>query len=189
MRVLVLLQEALVAFGDLDRVEVGALEVLDERELERLRRRDVFDDDRDVVKSRALRCAPAALAGDELEANFARVGRSSDLADDDRLDDAVLADRLRELLELRFVEVLSRLSRLRNDSLDRAREDGALAIRRALRRRALRRKRREERIEAPSERAFLFDGRAQVSIPSGRGVSARGVAARRFVPLSAGAPG
>ena len=54
------------------------------------------EDDRDVVQPGALRRAPAPLAGDDLEG----VGGAAHGAHDDRLDDAALADRGRELVEL-----------------------------------------------------------------------------------------
>ena len=68
-----------------DRVQILALDVLDERHLEQrllLPARDVADDDRHAQEAGPLRGAPAALAGDDLKP-------VADRADDDRLDDAV----------------------------------------------------------------------------------------------------
>jgi hypothetical protein len=55
-----LLDQPLVGQGLLDRVQVGALEVLDQRALEGLARVDVLDHHRDVVAS--PRAAPPATA-------------------------------------------------------------------------------------------------------------------------------
>ena len=63
-----LVDQLLVAERFLDRVEVGALDVLDDRELERGAVVDVAHDDRDLRQPRALRRAPAAFAGDDLVA-------------------------------------------------------------------------------------------------------------------------
>ena len=60
-----LLDEPSIALGLLEGVEVGALEVLDQGQLEGLGRRDVTDHGRDLVQARELRGPPAALAGDE----------------------------------------------------------------------------------------------------------------------------
>ena len=56
-----------VGLGLLDRVQLLALEVLDERQLEELLVGDVPDDRRDLVDAGALGRPPAALAGDQLE--------------------------------------------------------------------------------------------------------------------------
>ena len=79
-----LLDELAVGVGRLERVEVLALEVLDERELELLAVGELADDGRDALEAGGLGGAEAPLAGDELVA----VDR---LGDEDRLEDAVLA--------------------------------------------------------------------------------------------------
>ena len=61
-----------------------------------------------------LRGAPAALAGDELEPAVV------DGPEQDRLEDAVLADGRGELLEGRLVERQARLLRVGLDAVDRA---------------------------------------------------------------------
>ena len=78
-----LVDELAVGARRLDRVEVLALEVLDERELELLAIGELADDRRDALQAGEPRGADAALAGDELVA----VDR---LGDEDRLDHAVL---------------------------------------------------------------------------------------------------
>ena len=68
LAVAVLVDELLVADRLLERVEVRALDVLDDREFERLLVADVMDDDRHLVQAGPLRRAPAPLAGDDLVA-------------------------------------------------------------------------------------------------------------------------
>ena len=103
------LDQALIAGGLFQRVEILALQVLDQRHLERLGRRDVAHDRRHLMKTRPLRRAPAALAGDQLEP---AVGTG---AHDERLDDPLHADGRRQLLEPRVVEVVARLARGRGE--------------------------------------------------------------------------
>ena len=64
----VVLQHGLpVGFGLLQGCQVFALEVLDQRHLERSLRRQVADDRGDLLEPGPLGRAPAALAGDDLE--------------------------------------------------------------------------------------------------------------------------
>ena len=86
-----LVDELAVGERLLDRVEVGALDVLDERHLELIAVRELPDERRDPLEPGEARCAHAALAGDQLVA----VKR---LRHEDRLQHAVLADAGRELL-------------------------------------------------------------------------------------------
>ena len=81
------------ACGLLDRVEVRALEVLDEGQLELLPIGELADDRRDALEAGEPGRPEPALAGDELVA-------VEGLGDEDRLEDAVLADARREGLEL-----------------------------------------------------------------------------------------
>ena len=103
-----LLDELAVGVGGLDRVEVLALEVLDERELELLAIGQLAHDRRDPLEAGRLRGAQAALAGDELVA----VDR---LGDEDRLEDAVLGDAGAERRQPFGVEPLAWLVRIRRD--------------------------------------------------------------------------
>src|SRR5438552_5689772 len=64
MRVVEIVGERLIAHRLLDRIEVGALHVLDDGKLERLAVADFDRHDRNVVEPCALRRAPAPLAGD-----------------------------------------------------------------------------------------------------------------------------
>ena len=80
---------------------------------------DVADDDRHAEQAGLLRGAPAALAGDDLKP-------VADLAHDDRLDDAVRLDRLRQLLEPRIVDLAARLKVVRRSrSMSTSTGDGA----------------------------------------------------------------
>ena len=77
--------EALKGVRLLDGVEVLTLEVFDQRHLQSHFLRDVAHDDGNAKQSGALRGAPAAFAGNQLEA----AGNS---ADDERLNDAAGMD-------------------------------------------------------------------------------------------------
>ena len=110
-----------------DRVEVLALDVLDERDLQRVALgHHLFDDDRDGGQAGLLRGAEAALAGDELVL-------VAGARDDERLDDAVLADAARQLFDRRFVERLARLEgiRLRSARSESRPDPASRATRRA----------------------------------------------------------
>ncbi len=106
------LDELLVGRRLLEHVEVRAVDVLDQRVLERRRVVGVADQRGDVLQPDPPRRPPAALAGDQL---VAVVG----LAHEHRLEDPDLADRLRQRSELLLVEVLPRLVRVRPDRRDR----------------------------------------------------------------------
>ena len=100
------------ASGGLDRVEVLPLQVLDERDLELGLIVQLADDGRDALEAGGRGRAQASLAGDEPVA----VDR---LGDEDRLQDAVLADALGEGGQLRLVEASPGLVRVRADAVDR----------------------------------------------------------------------
>ena len=59
--------QLLVGLGLLDRVEVGALDILDQRDFGGRGVVELADERRDAVELRLLRRAPAALAGDDLD--------------------------------------------------------------------------------------------------------------------------
>ena len=109
-----LIGEAPVGERFVDRVQILALDVFDQRHFEqRLLRawRDVAHHDRHAQQPGDFRGTPAAFAGDDLES-------IADLAHDDRLDDAVGADRLREFLQPRIVDVAARLKVVRLEAID-----------------------------------------------------------------------
>ncbi len=70
------------------------------------------DDGRGLRELQFLRGAPAALARDELEF----IG---DFPDDERLDDALLADALDELLQVLAAEFMAGLQRTGNNLVER----------------------------------------------------------------------
>ena len=99
-----------------DRVEVRALQVLDERDLELVAVGELADERRDPLEAGEAGRTHAPLAGDELVA-VERLGH------EDRLEHAVLADARRELLEHGVVEPVARLVRVRADARERHLDD------------------------------------------------------------------
>jgi hypothetical protein len=94
-----------VAIGLLDRIEVTALDIFDDRQLQNRAVVKLTDDDGDLVQPGALGGSPAALAGDNLVvAEMARVG-----PDHDRLDNAALANRGGELVQFGLGEIAAGL--------------------------------------------------------------------------------
>ena len=98
----------------LDRVEVLARHVLDQRELERLGVVARAHERRDRLEAGELRRAPAALAGDQLEAAVGGAGARAPAAARraSRIDAGERGERL-------VVEVPARLARVGRDQLDR----------------------------------------------------------------------
>src|SRR5690606_4325790 len=94
--------------GLLERVQVLALNVLDQRDGDRGLVRNVADDRGNDLEARHLGGAPAPLAGDDLVADLAG-GAVSQRPDDDRLHDALRADRFGELGERLLAHVDPRL--------------------------------------------------------------------------------
>src|SRR5207253_4097002 len=117
----VLLDQALVRLRLLDRVEVLALDVLDQRDLERLVVGDLANHHGQLTQPRLLRRPPSALAGDE----HVPVAVPSD---DQGQQHSLAADGLRQLLDMPLVEMASRLRAVRTDLLD-AEVHHALALR------------------------------------------------------------
>ncbi len=111
----------LEALGLLDRVEVAALDVLDQGGLDDLLVVEVDDADRHRGQPRRLGGPQPPLAGDELEALAL-------LPHDQRLEDAVGLDALAQRRQLVVVEGLARLERVAVDGVQRHQRhlDGAL---------------------------------------------------------------
>ena len=105
-------QQLLVGGGLLQRVELDPVDVLQQR----VAQQDVVarppHDGRDARETRPLRRPPAPLAHDEL------VPPGPRLADDDRLQQPELPDRVLEFRKRLLVEDSSRLLRVRLDRLD-----------------------------------------------------------------------
>jgi len=91
-------------------VQIFALEIFDERHLERHFFWDVANDGGHALQRGALCRAPAAFAGDKLKTR-------ADAADNERLDDAARTDRAGELVERFFAEARARLIGARIDQV------------------------------------------------------------------------
>ena len=134
--------ELRIALRFFERVEIGALHVLDDRQFERFAIADFDDDDWNLMQAGALRGAPAPLAGDDLEGVFS-VRRGPH---DHRLNDAALFDRSGEFVEFVVAKTLARIIRIGAQEFDRRlARAGAPASRRFLARFA------EQRGEAAAE--------------------------------------
>jgi hypothetical protein len=123
-----LLHQAAVGLRLLERGQILALQILDERDLQDLGIAKRPDDDRHFVQSGALRRAPPPLAGDQLEFRSGGAGIGDEIIDQivdrphqERLDDPLLADRLHKTVEFGFDKAPPRLERRRTDCLDRDR--------------------------------------------------------------------
>ncbi len=112
LRMAMALDQLAIAFGLFDRVEILALDVLDQRDLGRGGIVDLADDRRDRVKPCPLRGAPAALSGDDLEPSVAMRPKQ------DRLQDTALGNRIGELVDRLFLELDARLLGIGPDPAD-----------------------------------------------------------------------
>ncbi len=108
LRVVEFLDQLLIAGRFLDRIEIRALNVLDERELGDLLIAQIADDHRDVVQACALGGPPAPLAGDDLVTAALAIR-----AGDNRLHQALGTNGICEVGQLRFVEGLARVAAAR----------------------------------------------------------------------------
>src|ERR1035437_333020 len=133
-----LLDERRARAGLLDRAEVLAGHVLDERELERNGVLALADERRNALETGDARRAPAALAGDEL------IGAPGARPDEHGLQDSALAQRPRERVQRLLVELAPGLTGARHDQLERKVAELLLGDRRALGRG------RQDRAQAPS---------------------------------------
>ncbi len=114
----------------LDRIQVLALDVLDQRDRDGRLVRDVAHDGRDRVQARELCGAPAALARDDLVTRLA-VALRRQRPHDDRLDDALRFDRLGELRERVVAHVDARLVAAALEEVDGHLAERGLGRRRA----------------------------------------------------------
>src|SRR3546814_19169807 len=92
-----------------NRVEIGALDVFNQRKLEARGIVKFADDRRNLVKSRRLRRPPAPLAGNDF-ISLSLVDRPHQ----DRLDTTLRADRLAQLLELYLIDFSAGMPLLAN---------------------------------------------------------------------------
>ena len=102
-----------IALGLFDGIEVGALEIFDQRQLHGLLVVGLDHDDRNLVETCEPGCAPAALTGDDL----IEAGRQ--LPHGQRLDNAVHGDGVGQRLQFVRVKAFARLERIRLHLLQR----------------------------------------------------------------------
>src|SRR5690349_14152523 len=119
------LDQLAVSFRLLDRVEIFALDVLDQRKLGSGRIVNVADERRNLVQARPLGSAPSTLAGDDLEP----VVRGPH---EDWLKNTALRDRIREFVDRLLVELHAGLNRARLDPPDLDFTDAIGALRRGV---------------------------------------------------------
>src|ERR1700683_3797142 len=94
-----------------DGIEILALEVLNQRHLQRHLIANIPNNGRHPIKLAPLRGSPPAFAGDQLVA-------VSDSSNDEGLNNAAGADRARKLVQGFFAEACSWLERARIDQID-----------------------------------------------------------------------
>ena len=103
--------QLMIALGLLDRAEIGALDVFDQRDFGAVGVVEIADYRGNAVQLRTLRCAPAPFAGYNLEA-VARWAKHN------WLKHSLFGDRLGKLIERDGVEMTSGLVRMRADLRD-----------------------------------------------------------------------
>ena len=103
LRQIVVLHQHLIALGFFDGVQILALEVFDHGQLHGLAVVGLNDQHRHLGQARHPGGPPAALAGDDL------IVARGQLADGQRLDNAVLTDGFGQILQRLIVEVLAGL--------------------------------------------------------------------------------
>ncbi len=110
-----LVGQRVVAHGFFQRIEIGALDVLDDGDLQRLAVADLEQQNRDLVQAGALRRPPPPLAGDDLVG----IDGAGDRAHQDRLENSFFLDGVGELGQLGLGVVPARIARVRPHELDR----------------------------------------------------------------------
>ena len=115
LAVAVLIHKLLIASRLLDGIEVSALDVFYDRQFQRRAIIDVSNDNRQFCQPGSLSRPPAPLAGNDLVT--ARLIRG--WANNNRLNNAVLLDRLRQLDQVCFIETTSWITRVRGDEFVR----------------------------------------------------------------------
>ncbi len=115
------LNQAIESLRLLDGIQVFALEVFDERDFQGFLVGNVVNDDGNAVHGDKLCGAPAAFASEEL------ISRGA-FANDERLDDAGAANRLRQFVERGLGETRARLVRTGVDKGDVDLQDGPRGI-------------------------------------------------------------
>ena len=98
-----------IPFRLFERIEIGALDVLDDRKLQRFAVSGLDDDDRNLVQPGTLGRPPPPFAGDDL----IHVGNAAECARDDRLNDAAFAQRACQFIKLSIGKHPPRVARVR----------------------------------------------------------------------------
>ncbi len=101
-----------VGLSFLNRVQVFALQIFDEGDLQGRMFARFAHDGGNSGQAGALRGTPAAFAGNQLEKSVVEG------TNDDRLNDTVLPDRIGQLVQPIFIEILARLMLVGEDSID-----------------------------------------------------------------------
>ena len=130
LRELELLRQLRIAVRLLDGVQVFALEIFDERQFQHRAVIGLAGDDGNFRQIQKLRRAPAAFAGDQFK-------KTAAFAHDERLDDALFADRIREFLQRLVGKILARLERAGPDAAQRHAPDALAGVGRGNRVRGL----------------------------------------------------
>src|SRR5262249_8363280 len=107
--------EPLIAGRFLERIEVGALDIFDDRKFERLAVVGLEAHDWHLMQSCALRRPPAPLPGDD----FVDLRIARQRAGKDRLKDALFLERGGELVERIGTKILPRVARIGAQKFDR----------------------------------------------------------------------
>ena len=121
-----LLRQLRIADRLFDGVQVFALQIFDERQLQHRAVVGLADDDGDFRQVQKLRRAPAAFAGDEFKETAA-------FAHNERLHDALFADGIGQFLQRLGGKFLARLERGRADPGQRHALDAFAVVRRGRR--------------------------------------------------------
>src|SRR6185437_2817265 len=115
LRMIELADKALIAARFLDRIEILALHIFDQRDFERLAVRGLAHQHRHFGELRRRRRAPAPLPGENLEL----AGTLGMRPYQERLEHALHADRFRQGFDLLVIEMPPRLETAAMEMLDR----------------------------------------------------------------------
>ena len=146
LRIAELIHQLLIGARFFQRIEVGALDILDQRDLQRLAVGKIADQHRHLVHAGALSRAPAPFAGDDFELAIAA------LAHHQRLQQTLVADRAGQIFEITVGEMLARIIRIGMQELDRNMAQRACILDDRFFRRVI----ADEGREPPTQPAFLW---------------------------------
>ncbi|MDR7145917.1 hypothetical protein J2X43_004126 [Rhizobium sp. BE258] len=104
--------QLLIAERFFKRIEIGTLNVFNDRNFQRGLIVNIAHQHRDFYQPGKLRGAPASFAGYNLKPAF------GGCANDDRLNDTVLANRARKVMKLAIIEKPTRVARVAANKFD-----------------------------------------------------------------------